>query len=247
MRSLKLLFLLTFICGAGFGADWLTDGGDSKRAAWQRDETIFTKENVSNMKLLWKLKLENEPRQMHSLFPPLIAERVQTSDGIKEIAMVTGVSDNLYGIDAKTGKLLWKHHFENTYEPEEGARPHYTLCPGGIMATPVIGPTGTPGKYTIYAASWDGRLHFLNLADGKPIRNTRELIDYVVDRSTVKQGKYTPGTNLEIVAPERLLEEMPDYTLLLTWNFAGEILRQQEPYRRAGGRFIVPLPHVHIV
>jgi C-methyltransferase. len=64
----------------------------------------------------------------------------------------------------------------------------------------------------------------------------------VADRSTVKQGLYTPGTHLPICPPEQLLEEMPDYLLLLTWNFADEIMRQQEEYRRRGGRFITPVP-----
>jgi SAM-dependent methyltransferase len=74
-----------------------------------------------------------------------------------------------------------------------------------------------------------------------------ETLDFVADRSTVKQGKRTPGTHLEIVAPEELLTRMPDYLLLLTWNFADEIMRQQEEYRRRGGRFIIPLPEVAIV
>lgn len=69
-----------------------------------------------------------------------------------------------------------------------------------------------------------------------------ETLDFVVDRSTVKQGKFTPGTRLKIHAPEKLLEAMPDYTLLLTWNFADEILRQQAEYRARGGKFIVPVP-----
>jgi SAM-dependent methyltransferase len=75
----------------------------------------------------------------------------------------------------------------------------------------------------------------------------RETIEYVVDRSTVKQGFYTPGTHLRIFPPEKLLEDLPDYTLLLTWNFADEILEQQAEYRRRGGRFIIPLPEVHVV
>jgi SAM-dependent methyltransferase len=75
----------------------------------------------------------------------------------------------------------------------------------------------------------------------------RETLDYVVDRSSVKQGLYTPGTHLKIHAPEKLLDDLPDYVLLLTWNFAGEILEQQSEYRRRGGRFIVPIPEVKVV
>ncbi|HVA90392.1 MAG TPA: class I SAM-dependent methyltransferase [Chloroflexota bacterium] len=75
----------------------------------------------------------------------------------------------------------------------------------------------------------------------------RETLDFVVDRSTAKQGRYTPGTHLPILAPEELLKAMPDYTLLLTWNFADEILAQQQAYRDAGGRFIIPIPSVEIV
>jgi SAM-dependent methyltransferase len=74
----------------------------------------------------------------------------------------------------------------------------------------------------------------------------RETLDFVVDRSTVKQGRYTPGSGLLIDEPRRLLEEMPDYTLLLTWNFADEILDQQAEYRRRGGRFILPVPHPRV-
>jgi SAM-dependent methyltransferase len=74
-----------------------------------------------------------------------------------------------------------------------------------------------------------------------------ETFDFVVDRSTVKQGHYTPGTHLRIDPPERLLTEMPDYVLLLTWNFAGEILEQQQEYRDRGGRFIIPIPEVKVI
>jgi SAM-dependent methyltransferase len=75
----------------------------------------------------------------------------------------------------------------------------------------------------------------------------RETLDFVVDRSTVKQGYYTPGTHLRIHAPEKLLEEKPDYVLLLTWNFADEILEQQSEYRRRGGRFILAIPEVRVI
>ena len=73
-----------------------------------------------------------------------------------------------------------------------------------------------------------------------------ELLDYVVDRSTVKQGRYTPGTRLKIHDPARLTEDQPDYCLLLTWNFAEEVLAQQQQYRNQGGKFIIPIPNVRV-
>jgi len=71
-------------------------------------------------------------------------------------------------------------------------------------------------------------------------------IDYVVDRSTVKQGRFTPGTHLKIYDPAKLVVDRPDYCLLLTWNFADEIMRQQESYRSGGGQFIIPIPEVRV-
>jgi ABC-type transporter Mla MlaB component len=74
-----------------------------------------------------------------------------------------------------------------------------------------------------------------------------ETLDFVVDRSTVKQGLYTPGTHLPILHPKALLDHQPDYVLLLTWNFSDEILAQQLDYRKRGGRFIIPIPELRVV
>jgi SAM-dependent methyltransferase len=88
-------------------------------------------------------------------------------------------------------------------------------------------------------------------AKGSTLLNTfaigAETLDFVVDRSSYKQGRYMPGVRLPISPPERLLAEQPDYVLLLTWNFAAEILAQQAEYRARGGRFILPIPSPQVI
>ncbi|MHA6288229.1 class I SAM-dependent methyltransferase [Maricaulis sp. CAU 1757] len=74
-----------------------------------------------------------------------------------------------------------------------------------------------------------------------------ETLDYLVDLSPFKQDKIMLGPNLEIFAPRRLLDDMPDYVLILAWNFADEIIEQLSEYKEAGGRFIVPVPEVRMV
>lgn len=74
-----------------------------------------------------------------------------------------------------------------------------------------------------------------------------DLVAYTVDKSPYKQNLYTPGAHLPVYHPDRLLLDMPDYVLLLAWNFADEILEQQAEYRRRGGKFILPIPSVGIL
>lgn len=73
------------------------------------------------------------------------------------------------------------------------------------------------------------------------------LLPYIVDRSPLKQGLFTPGTHIPVVAPERLLLDQPAYVLLLAWNFVDEIVEQQAEYRKRGGKFIVPVPEVRLL
>lgn len=96
-------------------------------------------------------------------------------------------------------------------------------------------------RIAVYGASAKGSTLMNYFGIGK------DLVEYVVDRSTVKQGSYTPGNHLPIFAPEKLLSDKPDYVVLLTWNFADEILLQQNEYRKLGGKFIVPIPSMKVV
>jgi SAM-dependent methyltransferase len=74
-----------------------------------------------------------------------------------------------------------------------------------------------------------------------------ETLSYIADRSSLKQGRYTPGSHIPVVPAEHLLTDQPDYVLLLAWNFVEEIKAQQAEYLRRGGKFIVPVPTVQII
>jgi len=75
----------------------------------------------------------------------------------------------------------------------------------------------------------------------------RSIVDYVVDRNVHKHGLFMPGVDIPICDPSRLLEDTPDYLLLLAWNYKREIMSQQVEYRARGGRFIVPVPTLEVV
>ncbi len=76
---------------------------------------------------------------------------------------------------------------------------------------------------------------------------TTELLPYVVDKNPLKLGMYTPGMHIPVLPVSTLLEQQPDYLLILAWNFGEEIMRQQSEYKARGGKFILPIPEVTVV
>lgn len=74
-----------------------------------------------------------------------------------------------------------------------------------------------------------------------------DLLDYVVDSTPYKHGKYTPGTHIPIFPETKLEKETPDYALLMSWNFAEEIIEKNQKYRERGGQFIITIPYLKIV
>ncbi|MBX7207094.1 MAG: class I SAM-dependent methyltransferase [Verrucomicrobiaceae bacterium] len=96
-------------------------------------------------------------------------------------------------------------------------------------------------RVAAYGASAKGST-LLNYV-GAPARS----LEFIADRSTHKQGKFSPGLHIPIVPAEELAARMPDYAILLVWNFAQEVMRQQAAYPAGGGRFVLPLPEARIV
>ena len=135
------------------GVRLLTEGNGPGRTGWMKDEKVFTLANVKDMKLLWKVKLDSQPRRCTTSSRRSSRERdhgarpARDRDGRRH-------SDDLFGIDVATGDLLWKKQFENTFAPATEPATH--ALPGRPDGEAGDG-TGVPGKHTIYAIAWDGR------------------------------------------------------------------------------------------
>lgn len=100
---------------------------------------------------------------------------------------------------------------------------------------------GTGARVAVYGASGKGQslLQFCGI--------DKNYVAYVVDRSKMKQGKFTPGTHLPIFSPEHMNEDVPDVVLLCVWNLAKEIMAQQQDYIAHGGKFLHPFPSPHLL
>jgi len=96
-------------------------------------------------------------------------------------------------------------------------------------------------RIACYGAAAKGAtmVNYLDLGEG--------FFEFVADANAYKQGKYMPGQRIPIRHPDQLVAHQPDYVLLLAWNFAGEVMRQQATYRERGGSFIIPVPEPCVV
>ena len=162
------LLVLLYPLGAD---DWLSYGHDPQRTSWSPRETDINRENAGSMSLLWKTHLDNQPRELNSLTEAVVSEWVITDKGMKEIAVVGGAADNLFALEASTGKLLWKKTFAAEGKPRQ--EPHW-LCPNSLNATPLIRKDDL--GVSVYAISSDGKLHVLNIKNGEDIKPPLQFV-----------------------------------------------------------------------
>ena len=76
---------------------------------------------------------------------------------------------------------------------------------------------------------------------------SKDSIEYVVDISPHKQGKFLPGIHLPIYSPEKIKDTKPDYIVILAWNLKDEIIKQMDFVKEWGGQFVVLIPEVKIL
>ena len=157
------------------GPNWTTTSSDAQRTSWVKTDPRISKESVQKpgFQLLWKTKLENQPRQLESLTQPLLLSNIISYKGFKALAFIGGSSDNVYSIDYDLNKIFWKRHL-NALPPAAGT----IACPGamttmtratplGQIAPALPGPQAGRGANTnVYAISSGGLLHTLNPQTG---------------------------------------------------------------------------------
>src|ERR1700691_5200365 len=142
--------------------NWLSYGHDPQRTGWSPKETDINRDNAKSITLIWKAHLENQPRELNSLTAPVNVEWVTTDKGMAEIVLVGGASDNLFALDADTGKLIWKKAFEAESKPHQQP---FWLCPNALNDTPLIRKDGLAA--TVFVIAGDGKLHTLNVINGE--------------------------------------------------------------------------------
>ena len=75
----------------------------------------------------------------------------------------------------------------------------------------------------------------------------KDIVDFATEKSSIKQGLYTPGANIPVYSDDKILKSKPDYALLLAWNFSKEIIENNVKFFKKGGKFIIPIPKIKII
>ena len=147
-------------------SEWLTSSGDAARDGWQRAESKITPKNVGKLHLLWKVKVDAKPMGMLSFREPLIVNGVKTADGARTLAILAGAANQVFAVDAESGKVVWQTNLKWASEkPQEPGEGNGFICTNALSATPVVSPADAPVR-RLYVLSSDGYLHTMDLSTG---------------------------------------------------------------------------------
>ena len=160
----------------------MTDGGDNQRTGWNRNEKTLTKDNVKNLKLLWKTS-DRQPGPRAALADAGARRRAAEHAGGHEAGRLSsaGISDNLYAFDVETGKMLWQKHWDYPPPPAAGGGGGRANEPRIRRTSASSGPAAAAtrrssvradaqGRRPIYFVTGDGMLHTLNAATGEDLQ-----------------------------------------------------------------------------
>ena len=157
------------------GGEWTTTAGDAQRTAWVRADARLSREAVQEgqFRFLWKMKLDNQARQLESLTQPVLLSNIISYKGFKALAFIGGSADTVYSLDYDLARIFWTARL-NTWPVKNST----VACPGALTtvtrATP-LGQTGTapgPGgggrgaNNNVYVIASDGEAHTLNPQTG---------------------------------------------------------------------------------
>src|SRR5262249_35969323 len=166
MRRLAGAIIVCIVClvvwtgkaKAQRAVDWMTSNGDAQRSAWVRSDAKISKESLQDPKrkpgfqLLWKLKLDNKPKQLNSLAPPATLERLIGYRGFRMLVLVGRSHDAIFTIDTVLGRMEWEKRLASTTSSEAGT----LACPGG-MTTGVARPTASTLPPSSFGGGGGGR------------------------------------------------------------------------------------------
>jgi hypothetical protein len=131
------------------GREWTTAAYDAQRTGWVRTDASLTRDAVQkgSFQFLWKAKFDNETRQLNSLTPPIILDRLIGYRGFKALGFVGGSADRVFAIDTDLARPYWTTHLN--YSAATGGQPPSSWeCPGGLTAMPtrrtVLAPQPPP-------------------------------------------------------------------------------------------------------
>lgn len=121
------------VAHAQFGrgaAEWSTSGGDAHRSSAVAADPKISVASLSKpgFALYWKMKLNNEPRQLNALFAPTLMDRHIGIHGFRSFAFVTGSGDNIYAVDTDLGRIDWQKNLGSKSAPADAS----LSCPGGM-------------------------------------------------------------------------------------------------------------------